>query len=94
MNAINDGGIPCIESTLTIVAEKENQKAVDLAVEKYTQLMASKVELPVSDDRKLGSFHNECATAAMVVFIDKSMFDESKKYFNKVNVSYIYCSTE
>ena len=87
MKAVNDGGIPCIESTLTTMAEIENQKAVNLAVETYTELMAKKVVLPVSDDNKLGAYHNECSKAAMDIFAEKSMFDESKKHFNRTNVN-------
>lgn len=85
VKAVNDGGVPCIESTLTTMAEIENKKAVKLAVEKYTQLMAEKAVLPVADDSKLGSFHDECSKAAMDVYAEKSMFDESREYFNTVN---------
>ena len=86
VKAVNDGGVPCIESTLTTMAVIENEKAVRLAVEKYTQLMTEKVVLPVADDNKLGSFHDECSKAAMAVYAEKAMFDESREYFNTANV--------
>ena len=87
MKAINDGRIPCIESTLITMAQSENQKAVKQAINKYRD-QAKGIDLPVSNNKILLEHHIIFAKAAMEYFSQKAIIvDESDKYFDEANVS-------
>uniref|UniRef100_T1JAA3 GB1/RHD3-type G domain-containing protein n=1 Tax=Strigamia maritima TaxID=126957 RepID=T1JAA3_STRMM len=86
VHAINSGAVPCIESTVTRVAERENDRVIEESIGHYETVMNA-LELPVDVaeiecKHKLGSKKATDHFKAHVIFDDNSSF--LKTFVNKI----------
>ncbi|XP_078061846.1 guanylate-binding protein 3-like, partial [Mustelus asterias] len=82
--AIARGKLPCVESGVAVMVDKENQDAMKAAVGYYDQKLSAALELPPHIVYRLSDlftfYHNE----AIRIFMDHSLMDNHGKYIGKL----------
>ena len=80
MDAINSGGVPCLENAVTTLAQRENSIAVQKAADHYSEQMAQRVKLPTDTLQELLDVHAACEKEAIAVFMKHSFKDENQQF--------------
>ncbi|XP_021562734.1 guanylate-binding protein 4-like isoform X2 [Carlito syrichta] len=88
VDAINSGGIPCLENAVTTLAKFENSAAVQKAVDHYSHQMVQRLKLPTDTLQELLDLHTACEKEAIEVFMEHS-FKDDKREFQKELVTTI-----
>ncbi|XP_016066822.1 PREDICTED: guanylate-binding protein 4-like [Miniopterus natalensis] len=84
VDAINSGGVPCLENAVTALAQLENSAAVQKAAEHYSQQMDQLVEFPTDTLQELLDLHAACEKEAIAIFMEKSFRDENQVFQKKL----------
>ncbi|KAM6217089.1 guanylate-binding protein 2 [Rhynchocyon petersi] len=80
VDAINSGGLPCMENAVLALAQTENSAAVKKAVAHYEQEMNKKVQLPTETLQELLDLHRDSEREAIEVFINHSFKDVNQNF--------------
>ena len=86
VDAINSGGIPCLENAVTTLAHLENSAAMQKAADYYSEQMAQRLSLPTDTLQELLEVHTACEREAIVVFMNQSFKDENQDFQKKLLV--------
>ncbi|XP_052492917.1 guanylate-binding protein 6-like [Budorcas taxicolor] len=84
VDAINSGGIPCLENAVTTLAQLENSVAMQKAADHYSEQMAQRLRLPTEMLQELLEVHAACEREAIVVFMKQSFKDENQDFQKKL----------
>ncbi|KAJ1064445.1 hypothetical protein K5549_015600 [Capra hircus] len=84
VDAINSGGIPCLENAVTTLAQLENSAAMQKAADHYSEQMAQRLNLPTDTLQELLEVHAACEREAIVVFMKQSFKDENQDFQKKL----------
>ncbi|XP_061042339.1 guanylate-binding protein 4-like isoform X3 [Eubalaena glacialis] len=82
IDAINSGGVPCLENAVITLAERENSAAVQKAADHYSKQMAQRLGLPTDTLQELLEVHAACEMEAIAIFLGHS-FKDDKQMFQK-----------
>ncbi|XP_041032746.1 guanylate-binding protein 1-like isoform X4 [Carcharodon carcharias] len=80
VDSIRSGKVPCLESTVHMLAEIENTAAVNEATKAYEGWMKEQVSLPTRTVEELSAIHNQCQSRALQLFMKQCFKDEGQKY--------------
>ncbi|XP_078389766.1 guanylate-binding protein 2-like isoform X3 [Cetorhinus maximus] len=80
VDSIRSGNVPCLESTVHMLAEIENTAAVSEATKAYEGWMEEQVSLPTGTAEELSAIHNQCQSRALQLFMKRCFKDEGQKY--------------
>uniref|UniRef100_H2ZS93 GB1/RHD3-type G domain-containing protein n=1 Tax=Latimeria chalumnae TaxID=7897 RepID=H2ZS93_LATCH len=80
---IHNGQAPCLESAVTQMAQIENSKAVEEAVQCYQESMEKLVKFPMGSD-ELSKHHIHSEKKAYDTFRTRSFKDEKKSYMKRL----------
>ena len=69
VNAINSGGVPCLENAVITLAERENSGAVQKVADHYNEQMTQRMSLPADTLQELLEMHVTCEREAIVIFM-------------------------
>ncbi|EPQ03454.1 Guanylate-binding protein 4 [Myotis brandtii] len=103
VDAINSGVVPCLENTVTTLAEQENSVALQMAANHYSEQMAQRVSFPTDTLQELLDLHTTSEREAIAIFMERSFKDDNqetiamkKEYFLLQNeeVSGKYCQAQ
>ena len=86
VDAINSGGIPCLENAVTTLAQLENSAAMQKAADHYSEQRAQRLSLPTDTLQELMEVHAACEREAIVVFMKLSFKDENQDFQTKLAV--------
>ena len=86
VDAINSGGIPCLENAVTTLAQLENSAAMQKAADHYSEQRAQRLSLPTDTLQELMEVHAACEREAIVVFMKLSFKDENQDFQKKLLV--------
>uniref|UniRef100_E1B824 GB1/RHD3-type G domain-containing protein n=3 Tax=Bos TaxID=9903 RepID=E1B824_BOVIN len=84
VDAINSGGIPCLENAVTTLAHLENSAAMQKAADYYSEQMTQRLNLPTDTLQELLEVHTACEREATVVFMNQSFKDENQDFQKKL----------
>ncbi|XP_057569681.1 guanylate-binding protein 4-like [Hippopotamus amphibius kiboko] len=84
IDAINSGGVPCLENAVTTLAERENSAAVQKAADHYSEQMAQRLRLPTDTLLELLEVHAACEREAIAIFMEHSFKDENQEFQKKL----------
>ncbi|XP_055260114.1 guanylate-binding protein 6-like isoform X2 [Moschus berezovskii] len=82
VDAINSGGVPCLENAVITLAERENSAAVQKAADHYSEQMTQRLNLPTDTLQELLEVHAACEKEAIAIFMERS-FKDDKLMFQK-----------
>uniref|UniRef100_A0A4W2ENP7 GB1/RHD3-type G domain-containing protein n=1 Tax=Bos indicus x Bos taurus TaxID=30522 RepID=A0A4W2ENP7_BOBOX len=82
VDAINSGGVPCLENAVITLAERENSAAVQKAADHYSEQMTQRLNLPTDTLQELLEVHAACEKEAIAIFMERS-FKDDKRMFQK-----------
>ncbi|XP_040091800.1 guanylate-binding protein 6-like, partial [Oryx dammah] len=82
VDAINSGGVPCLENAVITLAEHENSAAVQKAADHYSEQMTQRLNLPTDTLQELLEVHAACEKEAIAIFMEHS-FKDDKLMFQK-----------
>ncbi len=85
VDAIRAGIIPCVESAIIAVSERENKRAMQGGVDVYNAMMLELL-LPTMNDLDLIDQHIKSQQKAVKHFLDRAILDEEHKYQRCLNV--------
>uniref|UniRef100_A0A8C3WV75 GB1/RHD3-type G domain-containing protein n=1 Tax=Catagonus wagneri TaxID=51154 RepID=A0A8C3WV75_9CETA len=88
VDTINSGGVPCLESAVTTLAQLENSAAVQKAADHYSEQMAQRLSLPTDTLQELLEVHAACEREALAVFMECSFKDDTQEFQRKLEVIY------
>ncbi|OXB74763.1 UNVERIFIED_CONTAM: hypothetical protein H355_003650, partial [Colinus virginianus] len=77
---IAKGEVPCVESTVTAVAQAENTAAVAAAVSEYRQGMEQDLVLPTDSRTALVDVHRHWERRAVALFLSRAFADNDRRY--------------
>ncbi|XP_008849856.1 guanylate-binding protein 4 [Nannospalax galili] len=80
VDAINSGAVPCLENAVTTLAQRENSMAVQMAADRYSELMDQRVSLPMDTLQELLDVHTACEKEAVAVFMEHSFKDTNQEF--------------
>ena len=86
VDAINSGGIPCLENAVTTLAQLENSAAMQKAADHYSEQITQQLNLPTDTLQELLEVHAACEKEAIAVFMKHSVKDEKKDFQKKLLV--------
>ncbi|KAL3871949.1 hypothetical protein ACJMK2_039921, partial [Sinanodonta woodiana] len=72
-------------SALDMMAQIENNKAVEACVQLYVEKMNETLGLPVPNDNVLSEAHHRCIKDAIALFLKNAVYDENQKYQRDAN---------
>ncbi|XP_076837095.1 guanylate-binding protein 3-like [Brachyhypopomus gauderio] len=78
VEAIRSGRVPCLENAVKTLAEIQNGKAVEQAMQVYINQMCNSLCLPM-DPAELSDFHQQAERKAVEVFMSTSFNDAEQK---------------
>ncbi|XP_032509337.1 guanylate-binding protein 4-like [Phocoena sinus] len=84
IDAINSGGVPCLENAVITLAERENSAAVQKAADHYSEQMAQRLRLPTDTLQELLEVHAACETEAIAIFLGRSFKDDKQTFQKKL----------
>ena len=67
VDAINSGGVPCLENAVITLAEHENSAAVQKAADHYSEQMTQRLNLPTDMLQELLEVHAVCEKEAIAI---------------------------
>uniref|UniRef100_A0A8B9WII8 GB1/RHD3-type G domain-containing protein n=1 Tax=Bos mutus grunniens TaxID=30521 RepID=A0A8B9WII8_BOSMU len=71
VDAINSGGVPCLENAVITLAEHENSAAVQKAADHYSEQMTQRLNLPTDTLQELLEVHAACEKEAIDIFMEE-----------------------
>uniref|UniRef100_A0A8C0A4L5 GB1/RHD3-type G domain-containing protein n=1 Tax=Bos mutus grunniens TaxID=30521 RepID=A0A8C0A4L5_BOSMU len=77
VDAINSGGVPCLENAVITLAEHENSAAVQKAADHYSEQMTQRLNLPTDTLQELLEVHAACEKEAIDIFMECSFKDDN-----------------
>ncbi|KAH0519444.1 Guanylate-binding protein 1 [Microtus ochrogaster] len=80
VNAIQSGGLPCMEDAVLTLAQIENSAAVQKAIEHYEEQMNLKVQLPTETLQELLDLNRPIEREAIEIFMKYSFKDVDQKF--------------
>jgi len=83
VKAIQDGAIPCIENAVDAMARAHNSKAAEDALDYYRTKIRN-ISFPTETLELLSEHHRKCEEKAFDLFSTTSIFDNEKKYREKM----------
>uniref|UniRef100_A0A8C3WRY5 GB1/RHD3-type G domain-containing protein n=1 Tax=Catagonus wagneri TaxID=51154 RepID=A0A8C3WRY5_9CETA len=86
LETINSGGVPCLESAVKTLAERENSAAVQKAADHYSEQMAQRLSLPTDTLLELLEVHAACEREALTIFLERSFKDDTQEFQKKLVV--------
>uniref|UniRef100_A0A673INL4 Guanylate binding protein 1 n=1 Tax=Sinocyclocheilus rhinocerous TaxID=307959 RepID=A0A673INL4_9TELE len=92
VDTISSGEVPCLDNAVVVLANLENQTAVQEALKVYQGGMEEKT-LPISIE-KLTCEHQKFSSLAIDKFTKRSFKDEKMEYLKKLEVSYKFIKNE
>ncbi|XP_068394159.1 guanylate-binding protein 4-like isoform X2 [Eschrichtius robustus] len=84
IDAINSGGVPCLENAVITLAERENSAAVQKAADHYSEQMAQRLRLPTDTLQELLEVHAACEMEAIAIFLGRSFKDDKQTFQKKL----------
>ncbi|KAM9109272.1 guanylate-binding protein 7-like isoform 1-T2 [Megaptera novaeangliae] len=84
IDAINSGGVPCLENAVITLAERENSAAVQKAADHYSEQMAQRLRLPTDTLQELLEVHAACEMEAIAIFLGHSFKDDKQTFQKKL----------
>lgn len=87
VDIINSGGVPCLENSVTTLAERENAAAVQKADDHYREQMAQQVSFPTDTLQELLHVHEACEREAIAIFMEHSFKDDKWEFQAKLLVT-------
>ena len=75
VNAINSGGVPCLENAVITLAERENSAAMQKAADHYNEQMTQRLNLPTDTLQELLDVHRDTEKETIEVFMSSSFKD-------------------
>uniref|UniRef100_A0A3Q2L440 GB1/RHD3-type G domain-containing protein n=1 Tax=Equus caballus TaxID=9796 RepID=A0A3Q2L440_HORSE len=84
VDTINSGGVPCLENSVTTLAERENAAAVQKAADHYREQMAQRVSFPTDTLQELLHVHEACERVAIAIFMEHSFKDDKREFQTKL----------
>uniref|UniRef100_A0A8C4PNN6 GB1/RHD3-type G domain-containing protein n=1 Tax=Equus asinus TaxID=9793 RepID=A0A8C4PNN6_EQUAS len=84
VDTINSGGVPCLENSVTTLAERENAAAVQKADDHYREQMAQRVSFPTDTLQELLHVHEACEREAIAIFMEHSFKDDKWEFQAKL----------
>uniref|UniRef100_A0A8B9WCQ0 GB1/RHD3-type G domain-containing protein n=1 Tax=Bos mutus grunniens TaxID=30521 RepID=A0A8B9WCQ0_BOSMU len=98
VDAINSGGVPCLENAVITLAEHENSAAVQKAADHYSEQMTQRLNLPTDTLQELLEVHAACEKEAIDIFMECSFKDDNYKnlllHIEKTKASVKYYEAE
>ena len=86
VNAINSGGVPCLENAVITLAERENSGAVQKVADHYNEQMTQRLNLPTDTLQELLEVHTACEKEAIAIFMERSFKDDKLMFQKKLVV--------
>uniref|UniRef100_A0A8C3WS04 GB1/RHD3-type G domain-containing protein n=1 Tax=Catagonus wagneri TaxID=51154 RepID=A0A8C3WS04_9CETA len=86
VDTINSGGVPCLESAVTTLAQLENSAAVQKAADHYSEQMAQRLSLPTDTLLELLEVHAACEREALTIFLERSFKDDTQEFQRKLEI--------
>ena len=86
IDAINSGGVPCLENAVITLAERENSAAVQKAADHYSEQMTQRLNLPTDTLQELLEVHAACEKEAIAIFMERSFKDDKRMFQKKLVV--------
>ncbi|XP_008152966.2 guanylate-binding protein 6-like [Eptesicus fuscus] len=80
VDAINSGAVPCLENAMTTLAHTENSRAVQKAVDHYSEQMTQRVSFPTDSLQELLDLHAACEREAIAIFMENSFKDDNQEF--------------
>ncbi|KAL3866792.1 hypothetical protein ACJMK2_044061 [Sinanodonta woodiana] len=84
VDTIQSGNIPCLERAIDAMAQIENTKAVQAALDHYKARMQASVQLPTNFADELSHIHMTCDREAIEIFMSMSILDEKQESQKKL----------
>ncbi|XP_070261640.1 guanylate-binding protein 7-like isoform X1 [Myotis yumanensis] len=84
VDAINSGAVPCLENTVTTLAEQENSVALQMATDHYSEQMAQRVSFPTDTLQELLDLHTTSEREAIAIFMERSFKDDDQVFQKKL----------
>ncbi|CAI9151939.1 unnamed protein product [Rangifer tarandus platyrhynchus] len=84
VDAINSGGVPCLENAVITLAERENSVAVQKAADHYSEQMTQRLNLPTDTLQELLEVHAACEKEAIAIFMRDSFKDDRQMFQKKL----------
>lgn len=78
--AISSRDLPCMENSISALAQIKNSEAVRKAIARYTQQMDQKVKFPTESHSELLDLHKASEKEALEVFLKNSFNDEDQNF--------------
>ncbi|KAM9687371.1 uncharacterized protein ACIGJ3_004830 isoform 5-T8 [Trichechus inunguis] len=96
VDTINSGAVPCLEDTVTTLAQCENSVAVQKAADHYSKQMAQCMRFPTDTLQELLDVHAACEREAIALFMEHSFKDDKREFqknlmANEVLQSFLQC---
>ena len=86
VDAINSGGVPCLENAVITLAERENSAAMQKAADHYSEQMTQRLSLPTETLQELLEVHAACEKEAIAIFMRDSFRDDKQMFQKKLVV--------
>nr|KAF6378831.1 hypothetical protein mMyoMyo1_009727 [Myotis myotis] len=84
VDAINSGAVPCLETAVITLAERENSAAMQKAADHYSEQMAQRVSFPTDTLQELLDLHTACEKEAIVICMEHSFKDDKCEFQQKL----------
>ncbi|XP_059544922.1 guanylate-binding protein 4-like [Myotis daubentonii] len=84
VDAINSGAVPCLETAVITLAERENSAAMQKAADHYSEQMAQRVSFPTDTLQELLDLHAACEKEALAIFMEHSFKDDKCEFQKKL----------
>ena len=97
VDAIRNGAVPCILSTVEMVGKMENQRSLDESIALYRQEFTRWVQMPTDTLQQMSDVHHLCVRMAAEFFLKLAVFDDEKIFYQKLMVRwyhlavYVFC---
>ena len=86
VDAINSGGVPCLENAVITLAERENSAAVQKASDHYSEPMTQRLSLHTDMLQELLEVHEACEREGIAIFLRDSFKDDKRMFQKKLAV--------
>ena len=86
IDAVNSGGVPCLENAVITLAERENSAAVQKAADHYSEPMTQRLSLHTDMLQELLKVHEACEREGIVIFLRDSFKDDKQIFQKKLSV--------
>ncbi|KAK1339816.1 hypothetical protein QTO34_018373 [Cnephaeus nilssonii] len=94
VDAINSGAVPCLETAVITLAERENSVAVQKAADHYSEQMAQRVSFPTDTLQELLDLHAACEREAIAIFMENSFKDDNQDTMEKKKENFLLKNEE